>query len=377
MELSSALLRKSMLLALLAGMAGQACSQSIPIGEILSLTGADGMIAQELHAGRNACVSAINAGGGIHGHQLNLITRDDHGDPRIAVSEVRQMLDGSQIAALLGPVGRPVHDAVLRLASDVGIAVIDPYGGAMASRVPDYSTTFFVTSNFSQEGELIASHLASLGYRDIAVLYTSDDQGLEALAALDEPLSMLGSRRVWSGVLATDGKDAASKVEALLAAHPQALLLATNGTATGAVLKALRDRPGRIQLAIPTYGLSSSISERELLRLGAQARGFIMTQVVPSPMDIQVGVVAKYRAAIARGETATYVGLQGCIDVMILATVLKRHSGDATKASVLRALSGAGVVDVGGFSVDLSNRQQPGSKFTEIVLVDGQGRIRR
>ena len=357
-------------------LAASASAQGINVGEVVSLTGADNTVARELHAGRQACATAINAAGGVHGRTLTLLTRDDHGDPKAATREAQALADSDHVAALLGPVGRPVHDAVLRWGSDNGMAVLDPYGGAMASRLRDYDTAFFVTANFSKEGELIASHLASLGIHDLAMLSTPDDQGVEALAALEEPLSMLGSRRVWTGLLGNDGHDAVAKVESMLAAHPQALVLATNSTATAAVLRALRDHPGQIQLAIPTYGLSSSISEHELLTLGEQARGFIMTQVVPSPRDTQIGIVARYRAALPKGERPSYAGLQGCIDVAVLASVLRRQTGDLGKAATLRALRAAGDVDVGGFEIDLSDRHQSGSRFTEIVLVDGEGRIR-
>lgn len=352
-----------------------AFSQDIPIGEVLSITGRDGVVAKELRNGREACTRAVNASGGIHGHMLGLITRDDRGDPKAAIRAAQALAESDNVVALLGPIGREVQDGVLHWASDSNMPILDPYGGAMASRVLDFGTTFFVTANFSKEGELIAAHLASLGVHDLAVLGTVDDQGSETMTALDEPLSMISARRVWSGSVKSDGSDAALQVEALLASHPQALVLATSGTATAAVLKALRDHPGQIQLAIPTYGLSTSITEHDLLALGAKARGFIMTQVVPSPRDTQVAIVAQYRTALRKGDSPTYVGLQGCIDVMLLAEVLGRHSEAVTRSGVLRALRSAGTVDVGGFRVNLSDRQQTGSKFTEIVLIDGEGRI--
>ena len=335
------------------------------------------MVARELKAGREACVAKINADGGVRGRSLVLLTRDDKGDPAVAVDQAETLADKDHAVALLGPVGRGVQDAILRWSSGAGVAVIDPYGGGMASRVPAFENAFFLTANYSVEGERIASHMAELGIKDVAVVYVENDQGLESLLALEEPMSVLGLHRTWTGTVRRDGADARSRVEALLAAHPQALVLATTGPATAALLKALREHGGPIQLAIPTYGLSSAATEAELRTLGAEARGFIMTQVVPSPRDTLVGIVAMYRSALPTGGEPTYVGLQGCMDVVLLAEAFKRRSGDVNRASTLSLLREAGKVNLGNFGVDLDPHLKLGSRFTDIVLIDGRGRIVR
>lgn len=71
----------------------------------------------------------------------------------------------------------------------------------------------------------------------------------------------------------------------------------------------------------------------------------------------------------------TYVGLQSCIAVMVLADVLRRQNSDVSEAGVLRALRAVGNVEVGGFEVNVSGRRKSGSEFTDIVLIDGEGRV--
>jgi branched-chain amino acid transport system substrate-binding protein len=92
---------------------------------------------------------------------------------------------------------------------------------------------------------------------------------------------------------------------------------------------------------------------------------------------VRVPVVARYQAALPSGAIPSYAGLQVCLDVLVLADVLRRKSVQPTKTAVLRALKQGGVVQLGGFEVDLSDRSHPGSRFVDIVMIDGAGRIAR
>lgn len=77
---------RCLFLGLLLGAASfAAATQDIVVGQVLSLSGPNATAAEELSRGRRACTDLINSQGGIRGRVLRLITRDDQGEPSIAV----------------------------------------------------------------------------------------------------------------------------------------------------------------------------------------------------------------------------------------------------------------------------------------------------
>lgn len=353
-------------------------AQEIVVGQTLSLTGPSATIAQDLLRGRQACIELVNSQGGIRGRPLKLVTRDDRNDGIRAVQLARDLVDHEDAAVMLGAMGPAVNAAVLKWAGTMGMAVVGPYGGDIEIRVPDSGTAFFLTANQSAEAARLASHIASLGLTRVVIVHATDKSGRAALSALEEALGVSSVAAVAVIPVNPDASDAGVAAQAVAKANAQAVLLATSGRVTVAMLKSLRAAtPGGLSL-LQVYGFSSAASQAELLELGAQARGFSMSQVVPLPRDTRMPVVATFQSAMrnVKGER-TYAELEGCIAPLLLADVLRRKAGDFNRAGVLRAMKTAGRVTLGGFEIDLSDRVNPGSRFTDIVYVGSDGKVLR
>ena len=353
-------------------------AQDVVIGQVLSLTGPNSATAQELSRGRSGCVDFINSQGGIRGKSLRLVTRDDRGDPAVAINAVRELVDRERAVVLMGAMGPAVNAALLDWAAASGMAVLGPQGGEVESRVRDSGVAFFLTANQSAEAERLAAHVTTLGISRIVLVYGSDQAGAAALMAFEEGLTL--SKLTAASVIEVqaDGADAAKAAAAVAAAEPQAVFLATTGRATVAMLKALQAASAAGSHLLQVYGLSSAASPSELLSLGKQARGFSMSQVLPLPRDARVPVVANFQAAMGGPAVErTYAELEGCIGTLVLAEALRRKPGELTRGGVLQALKAAGRINLGGFEVELSDRVRLGSKFTDIVFVGADGRLVR
>lgn len=353
-------------------------AQDVVIGQVLSLTGPNSATAQELSRGRRNCADLINSEGGIRGKSLRLVTRDDRGDPAIAVNAARELLDRERAVALLGAMGPAVNAAVLDWAATSGTAVVGPQGGEVESRVRDSGVAFFLTANQSAEAERLAAHVTTLGISRVVLVYGSDQAGAAALMAFEEGLTLSNLAAAAVVEVRADGADAAKAAAVVTAAKPQAVFLATTGRATVAMLRALQAASAVGSHLLQVYGLSSAASPSELLSLGKQARGFSMSQVLPLPRDSRVPVVAKFLAAMG-GPVAdrTHAELEGCIGTLLLAEALRRKPGELTRGVVLQALKAAGRINLGGFEVELSDRVRLGSRFTDIVFVGADGRLIR
>jgi branched-chain amino acid transport system substrate-binding protein len=76
-------------------------SAPINVGMIAPLTGAFAPLGQGDEQGAEIAVSQLNASGGIDGHKVNLIIKDDKTDPTQSVIDF-QALQGQNVAAVLG-----------------------------------------------------------------------------------------------------------------------------------------------------------------------------------------------------------------------------------------------------------------------------------
>lgn len=330
----------------------------IVIGQIVSRAEGLADAGREIGIGAQACVQSVNAAGGVRGHSLRLIAQDDGGEASTALAKSRAMLARSAIVALLTPVGRATNGAVLPWAAQEGLAVIAPYGaGALSSQGAALSSTFFLRTHPSVEALRLTTQLKTLGVERVAVLYSDDELGRETLATFEE---------------------ATEALEALAKTSPQAVLLATVGALTQAALRDLESlaREGR---KIVPYALSIAASQAELRALGSAARWLVVAQVLPSLRATGIPVVKTYLDALhGVGDVApSYPGFEGCVAVLTLAQVLRSSTEPLTRSGVIKALRRTGVVDLGGWSVDLADRQRPGSRYTDITLIGPDGRWTR
>ena len=106
--------------------AGAAASGDIPIGEFASLTGATASFGQSSHKGTQMAVDEINAGGGVLGRKLRLVTEDDQSKPGEAATVVRKLISRDKIVALLGEVASSRSLEAAPICQKAGIPMISP-----------------------------------------------------------------------------------------------------------------------------------------------------------------------------------------------------------------------------------------------------------
>ncbi|MHB1595604.1 MAG: ABC transporter substrate-binding protein [Streptosporangiaceae bacterium] len=76
---------------------------AVNIGLVTTSSGAAAELGTQFIDGASLAVRDLNKSGGVLGHHVNLITKDNGGSVSTSVSEVRQMVSSSSIQALLGP----------------------------------------------------------------------------------------------------------------------------------------------------------------------------------------------------------------------------------------------------------------------------------
>ena len=165
--------RRSLVLgagAALLAAAGSACSTKEPI-RVGFLGGLSGRVSDLGIGGRNGtqlAVDDLNAGGGLAGRRLELLTRDDEQNGEVARQRLVELLD-QRVDWVIGPMTSTVAAAVLPLVNERRVPMISPLAGANDfSRRDD--AFFRVVSDSAASGRQQGQALLTRGLRRIATV---------------------------------------------------------------------------------------------------------------------------------------------------------------------------------------------------------------
>ncbi len=93
----------AVLFAVAAGSAlAQPQAKAVRIGEINPLTGKLAVHGQEIHQGILYAVEEINAGDGLQGRPVQLISRDDQSQPDVAINQAQELILREKVVGLVG-----------------------------------------------------------------------------------------------------------------------------------------------------------------------------------------------------------------------------------------------------------------------------------
>ena len=145
----------------------------IKIGLSAEITGTRGELGVMVRNGAQLAVDEINAADGINGRPLELLIRDDQGDPDLA-KEVDQDLIDAGVVAIIGHITSGQTAAVIDLANSAEMVLIS--GSASGSQFNQKDDYFLRTvSSADRTGAVFADYISNT--KDIQnISYIFDDQ---------------------------------------------------------------------------------------------------------------------------------------------------------------------------------------------------------
>lgn len=348
-------------------------ARTISIGCSASLTGPLASFGTDIRLGAEAAMAQINARGGIHGRTLQLQMLDDGYVTQRSVDNVRQMLSKGTAFALLSCTGTPNNTAILPMIEEAGIPYVAPWTGASSLRKGQRGV-FHVRASYTDEVRRLVQRLAGMGLKGIGIVYLDNAYGREMLEDATRELESQGARPALQLAVATDGKNVAEVLDKVVAAHPSAVLLATAGTVSVDLVRGLRRQSPGLLLA----GLSVTLPNDSLAKLGEAGRGIVLTMIVPAPHQGKMQLVREYQAAMRASQQQEFSlgSLEAYVNTRVLAEGLERAGRDPSQARLRTALAGVRKLDLGGFSIDYGS-QPPyvGSGFVDLGLLGASGRF--
>jgi branched-chain amino acid transport system substrate-binding protein len=220
------------LASLLAG-CGSSSSQSaelapgapVKIGYLASLTGFCSTFSQEYVKGAELAVREVNERGGVLGHKLQLIVRDDKATPTVGVAQARDLVLSDHVKYLAGTcssaVGKSVELLVANPSHVIYVAgVSDPTIFTGGPRIYAFNTIPSATIEARNAAAYMKAHPR---WKRIAVLAEDYSYGYQVTAAFRKAMAGSGQSIVSEDYLPSGGSDYTPYIDKVIAEHPDAV----------------------------------------------------------------------------------------------------------------------------------------------------------
>jgi branched-chain amino acid transport system substrate-binding protein len=121
---------------------------AILFGQAAALEGPSSALGQGMRQGILAAFAEINAGGGVHGRKLQLVSRDDGYDPDRSVAQTKRLIEDDKVFALIGAVGTPTAIATVPVSRASSVPFIGPFTGAEFLRAPELDNVVNIRASY-------------------------------------------------------------------------------------------------------------------------------------------------------------------------------------------------------------------------------------
>jgi len=346
----------------------------IRIGQSAGLTGPVAGVVTEQIAGAQVYLRMINASGGVAGRRIELITYDDGFDARRTSDNVRRLIRDDNVLALFMIRGTSQAESALPILTAEKVPLVAPLTGAISMHRPFNRYVFNVRAKYQDEVAHAVNHLVTTGVTRIGIFHSTDSFGKDILEGYNRALQSHGLQTsglaTFSRPMGTIGEGAA----AIARARPQAVLVAGSGSEATRIIQELRKAGCDAQFVT----LSNNAAESFLKELGSDARGLIVTEVVPSTNSGQMTIATEYRSqARQQGVPVSEAGMEGFMSAKVLVEGIRRAGPDLTRERLVAALESMRNYDLGGIVINYSPAGHPGSSFVEMSIVSSTGKLIR
>ncbi len=353
----------------------QAQTRPLLLGQSCALSGPAAQLGLQMNRGARLVFDAFNAEGGLGGQPVELRALDDGYEPERCKANTEQFIrDGA--FSLFGYVGTPTMLAALPLINEERIPLVGPFTGAEALRQPFSRQLFHVRASYYDETALIVKQLTSLGLKKIAVFRQNDSYGQAGLDGVVRALQAQQLAPVAVGGVERNSVDVAAAVATIVAQRPDAIVQISAYKSCAAFIRAAR----KAGYGGTFYNVSFVGTQALADELGPDGLGVVVSQVMPFPFSTTVPVAREYLAAVKKAgaeATANYSSIEGYIAARVMVEGLKRAGRGATREGLMAALESLQRYDLGGFNLGFSARSHAGSRFVELSMLTGDGKVRR
>ncbi len=342
----------------------------IAFGQSAALSGDAKYLGINMRTGILAAFEEANSVGGVHGHQLKLISMDDMYEPEKAIKNTRSLVEKENVFALIGAVGTPTSKAVLPLISELSVPYIGPFTGAEFLRTTK-SPVINIRASYYQEAEVIVERLLQdLKTQRISVLYQDDSYGRAGLKGLTLALKKKNKKIVSHGKYSRNTKAVKVALLEIMSSNPEAVVIVGTYLPVAKFVKlaeSINFNPVFICLSF----VGTSALQEQLKKEGGSKNPIVVTQVVPFPFDTDHPLVVSYQKAVKKDFN--FVSLEGYLIGRFTIEVLKRMQPPFKRERFMNAVKKIKKVSIDKFTLEYGPKDNQGSNQVFFTLIkDGK-----
>jgi branched-chain amino acid transport system substrate-binding protein len=354
----------------------QSSAKSIVLGQSAAFSGPAAQLGEQFKRGALLFFDRLNAKGGVNGRTIDLKSLDDGYEPdRCKANTDKLIKDG--VFALFGYIGTPTSLAALPLAVAAQVPFIAPFSGAQALREPFNRIAFHIRASYFDETAEIVKQVTSIGANRIAVFHQNDSYGKAGLDGVLRALKPLNLEPAALGTVERNTVDVAAAVKSIVAGKPDAIVMISAYKSCAAFIREAR----KAGFGGTFYNVSFVGTKALADELGADARGVVVSQVMPYPYSPASPLSGEYLAAgkAADGDKfePNYSSIEGFVAAKTFSEALKRISGVPTPEALIASLESLRELNLGGFFVDFGANKHMGSRFVDLTILSADGKVRR
>lgn len=349
----------------------------VVVGQVAPMSGLDASQGRAYATGMQLVFSAVNKAGGVNGHTFTLQRRDDNGRPEDTVALARALLAEDRPLVLAGFMGsKNVADVLASgLLQKERIALV---GYRTTELRPDVPLVYNVRATLRDELQKLTEHLATIGITRLGLFYEDGPGAAALLKAAEESAARARASITHKASYAAGTAKVTEAADAFLKNPPQAILLVASGAAAAGFIEQYRAAGGAAQL----FAHSGADIEQMSKRLSEeQMQGVAIAQVTPSPYKISSRLAKEFNDLAAKTPNlevpVSYAMMEGYIAAKVIVEAVRRQGARPTREGMAAALDGMDSYDLGGYVVGFRPDMRNGSRFVELSIITGSGRIRQ
>jgi branched-chain amino acid transport system substrate-binding protein len=250
----------------------------------------------------------------IGGQKVNYIVLDDASDTTNAVSNARKLITESKVDVVLGSTTTPNSLAMLDVVSEAQTPMISMAASSTIVEPVDAKRrwVFKTPQNDIMMSLAIATHMAGVGVKTVGFIGFSDAYGEGWYREFTKIAGLKGLTVVASERYARTDTSVTGQVLKLVAAKPDAVLIAASGTPAVLPQRTLKER-GYTGKYYQTHGVANN----DFLRVGGKdvegtflpSGPVLVADQLPSGNAVRASAleyVTKYEAAHGKGSVSTF-----------------------------------------------------------------------
>ncbi|MFK7890772.1 MAG: ABC transporter substrate-binding protein [Granulosicoccus sp.] len=312
---------------------------AVYFGQSAPYSGAVSSLGEGTRKGIELSFKLAEHDGGIHGRLPKLVGMDDGYDPDRALSNVRSLVRGGEIFALVGAVGTPTSKLSERIARGGRVPFIGPVTGTGFLRNSGFEHVINVRASYGDEAQALVSTLSGTAdLSNCAMFLQSDAYGFAVRTAIQAALEPRGFKlRTIAGYDRASG-DVSQAIDIISDASPAVVFMAGTAGTSAKFLKGVKER--RLEAKFATI---SFVGAAEFARqAGSAGHGVLVSQVVPPPQDPTSELAKNYLQALKQfgkqGEQPDFATLEGFVMGKAICEVLSRCGREFDRESFLQTL---------------------------------------